>query len=435
MPTYKVTDPQTGKTLRLTGDSPPTEQELNDVFSQFKDAPADTPRTAQDSGEALLTNLPTKGFGQDLVRGLPATAGGMVGGIAGAAAGLPFGPAGVIAGGILGAGLGGASGEAVRQATAQGTAAAFPEQNYPILRPGQVMGQVGIQGATQAAGQAIGSGVGAAAKALRPGVNKLGAQVMRVGAGIPEKAGEAAMRNPSILLDAPSKETASGAYKAFEGYTGLKGLDDLAGARAKPWSASELYETALQTANKIKQGLEVGAQELYTASQAENALSRLAKYGNPDAAAMLGSGSLKEAGKLADDALGAALPEYQTLRTGYAAAKTADQFSSWLPLNKNTSPNVLRGVTAATTAGAGVMAGQPAALAALPLVSPKFYGTGLKAAALAGKIPAGVYRVGAQGAAGATGSALEQAYLNSRAVGSQPDPNWSAIGGRRPVYP
>jgi histone H3/H4 len=37
--TYKVTDPKTGKTLRLTGDSPPTEQELNEIFSQFEVKP------------------------------------------------------------------------------------------------------------------------------------------------------------------------------------------------------------------------------------------------------------------------------------------------------------------------------------------------------------------------------------------------------------
>lgn len=36
MPTYQVTDPQTGKTIRLTGDSPPTEQELEQIFSQYK---------------------------------------------------------------------------------------------------------------------------------------------------------------------------------------------------------------------------------------------------------------------------------------------------------------------------------------------------------------------------------------------------------------
>jgi len=34
MPQYKITDPTTNKSLTLTGDSPPTEQELNDIFSK-----------------------------------------------------------------------------------------------------------------------------------------------------------------------------------------------------------------------------------------------------------------------------------------------------------------------------------------------------------------------------------------------------------------
>lgn len=36
MPTYKVTDPNTGRVVRLTGDSPPTQQELEQVFAQFQ---------------------------------------------------------------------------------------------------------------------------------------------------------------------------------------------------------------------------------------------------------------------------------------------------------------------------------------------------------------------------------------------------------------
>jgi len=35
MATYRIIDPQTGKTLKITGDSPPTEQELEDIFSQI----------------------------------------------------------------------------------------------------------------------------------------------------------------------------------------------------------------------------------------------------------------------------------------------------------------------------------------------------------------------------------------------------------------
>lgn len=36
MPTYQVTDPTTGKKLRLTGESPPTEQELEQIFSSVQ---------------------------------------------------------------------------------------------------------------------------------------------------------------------------------------------------------------------------------------------------------------------------------------------------------------------------------------------------------------------------------------------------------------
>ena len=39
MPTYKVTDPTTGRTLSLTGESPPTEAELEDVFRAYEVAP------------------------------------------------------------------------------------------------------------------------------------------------------------------------------------------------------------------------------------------------------------------------------------------------------------------------------------------------------------------------------------------------------------
>ncbi|RPJ55915.1 MAG: hypothetical protein EHM12_11140 [Dehalococcoidia bacterium] len=47
MPTYKITDPNTGKTVRLTGDSPPTEQELNDVFSKVGEDKQQEPETSQ----------------------------------------------------------------------------------------------------------------------------------------------------------------------------------------------------------------------------------------------------------------------------------------------------------------------------------------------------------------------------------------------------
>lgn len=36
MATFRVTDPNSGRTIRLTGDSPPTQQELEGIFSQFQ---------------------------------------------------------------------------------------------------------------------------------------------------------------------------------------------------------------------------------------------------------------------------------------------------------------------------------------------------------------------------------------------------------------
>lgn len=39
MATYKITDPQSGKVMRVTGDSPPTEQELQQIFSKVSGRP------------------------------------------------------------------------------------------------------------------------------------------------------------------------------------------------------------------------------------------------------------------------------------------------------------------------------------------------------------------------------------------------------------
>lgn len=59
MPRYKVTDPTTGKSLSLTGDSPPTEQELNDIFSQVHgDQTSMTPEFQQDKSYPAEATMP-----------------------------------------------------------------------------------------------------------------------------------------------------------------------------------------------------------------------------------------------------------------------------------------------------------------------------------------------------------------------------------------
>lgn len=91
MPTYTITDPQSGRTMRVTGDSPPTEAELESLFGG-----AEKP-AARTWGDTLTDALPL--------------AGGIVGGVVGAAGGIP----GVMAGSALGGGFG----EAARQRLTQ----------------------------------------------------------------------------------------------------------------------------------------------------------------------------------------------------------------------------------------------------------------------------------------------------------------------------
>lgn len=59
MPTYTITDPTTGKTLRLTGDSPPTEQELNEIFTQTETpAPSNTFLPNEAKVEKMISERP-----------------------------------------------------------------------------------------------------------------------------------------------------------------------------------------------------------------------------------------------------------------------------------------------------------------------------------------------------------------------------------------
>lgn len=51
MPTFKITDPNSGRTLRVTGDSPPSQQEIEQLFSQFQ---VETVDTSAEQQQALL---------------------------------------------------------------------------------------------------------------------------------------------------------------------------------------------------------------------------------------------------------------------------------------------------------------------------------------------------------------------------------------------
>lgn len=90
MPTYKVTDPNTGKTLRLTGDSPPTEQELEEIFKTQDfgariDFGGDT--TQQPQPERSLADKAI-GAGEAALSAVTGATTGAVGGLIGTAEGV-----------------------------------------------------------------------------------------------------------------------------------------------------------------------------------------------------------------------------------------------------------------------------------------------------------------------------------------------------------
>jgi len=130
MPTYKVTDPSTGKTLRLTGDSPPSETELNQIFGSIN-APEENiggqlPTDLDFDTSMARRSLPS---GHDITRpvaGAVAPYAPIAGMVAGTAAASP-----TLAGSVAGGGLGywaGTQAEQLLNAYAQNK----PQQMTPL---------------------------------------------------------------------------------------------------------------------------------------------------------------------------------------------------------------------------------------------------------------------------------------------------------------
>lgn len=149
MPQYKVTDPKTGKTVVLTGNSPPTAAELEDIFAKVFQATPVSP----DVIDRLASYLPMAG----------GAAGGLIGGAGGTVIGMGVGG---VPGAVGGAALGGVAGEGARQAIQTWRGKETPRT------PTQALTDVGHQGALQVlyelAGQGTGKVVGAGLKRAAP---------------------------------------------------------------------------------------------------------------------------------------------------------------------------------------------------------------------------------------------------------------------------
>lgn len=72
MPVYVVTDPQTGRKVRLTGDQPPTDADLDEIFSSLPAVQQPTEQQPEQQDSTAMNVA--KEFGSGLARGAAATA-------------------------------------------------------------------------------------------------------------------------------------------------------------------------------------------------------------------------------------------------------------------------------------------------------------------------------------------------------------------------
>ena len=283
--------------------------------------------------------------------------------------------------GPAGAGAGAGAGTAIQEAARY--AAGKMGYQTPPTTPYQAGKNIAKSAAINAATAGLGPLAARARQIMAPGAIKAGAQVMRAGSGLPQKYGEAMLGNMERFATAQSPEIVSESYKAFERYTGLKGLGEMVKIKGRFPGERELEDMLFETALKAKNGVAT-PQELYFASQSASNLKMMGKMGNPRYATL--ESAINGAKKSVDEALEVALPEYKNLRSDYMFSKAAEQASSILPLNANQTPNALRAWGAGGAALAGTLAGQPLAALGLAAVSPLTYGTAIKGLYYGGQI-------------------------------------------------
>lgn len=389
--------------------------------SAFLDGPAD--HSAFLDAPAALSAVPSI-FHRALnfaEREGPPIAGGLIGGVLGA----PGGPAGVIGG----AALGGAAGRAIGRDVEYVTGSRDPLKDTALGNAGDIS----RAGLGQAAAATAGLQTEAVLKALAPPATKIAAGGLKVMAAIPEKSGEAALRDPAILNRGLLPAQRGAPYEAFERYTGLKGLGtqiENGELKAGDTSNAAYFDHAIDVANRVKAGAPIvdatgkvvtagkasysgeplTTQDLYSASQKASNL-KLGPFENPGMQKAIKSGVLDRAKDTADTALGKIYEEYSGLRKGNFESHVREDFGTLLPKNKNGTANVLRPVAAIGAA----MGGNPEALA---FTSPAVWGGMIRGAHAAAPAISGATSLAAR---------AEAANLAGQEASAAPTPSASMV--------
>ena len=238
----------------------------------------------------------------------------------------------------------------------------------------QNMGEVVKTGLSYGAGELVGQGAfGLGAKWLNAA--KAPASKMTTAlTGVPPRYSKAVYEDPGILSRAKPMEEAKDAYgQATGGMDGLRSPGAFQGATGKRYAqGGDLLKLASDTMDVHAAGTLTEQQALLGRQAIRQALYTQ-------------EGKVAQNQLLADlDALDAFLetarPGFKQASRDYFEANAANQFAQPVPLNKNQSPNALRGTGMAAAMWRGVTTADPSMMFAATLGSPWAHGLALRAA-------------------------------------------------------
>jgi hypothetical protein len=311
-----------------------------------------TPEPAQEEGtflnnavHGLTTNEPTKGVGGVLGRGaLPAIGSGL-GAMGGTVAGMGVGS-------IPGAGIGSAAGESARQSLVSAFGKGKPRRLAEVVAPVATEGALGMLG--QKGGEMVSGGVRRLADAALP-------QLTSFATKVPTKFTEAAVKGN--LKGAPTVKAAGSAYEDLISSGNMRGLDK---------SLEHVFDGKLnittgdwiEVAQRAKTMMNDGTLTPQDALWARQAIAKYQTAPRLQKESFAGvAAHLDELQTQLDDYLETAIPGFADVRNNYFRAKGKEAFDSWLPLNKDKSPDTLRFLMTSLAQPAG-----------LPIMSPKIAG-------------------------------------------------------------
>ncbi len=238
-------------------------------------------------------------------------------------------------------------------------------------------------------GELIGQGLSAGVKALIPSP-KTAASVMRVATGIPEREGAAVLRDPKLLSRAKSVSEAGEMYdKALEG-AGYKIESGGKGSRVAFGKTMLSPEQTLNKFDELIPAMENGQLDLQSAVALRQTASSHLKSAKGDWFEQ----PMREVLQNTDNYIEQGLKDFPAAVKAYREAKIAEEFGSWLPLNKNLSPNVLRSSAGLYNIVRGAQEGNIPQMVIGAGVSPKLWGYGIQAGGAAAPLIRGAEILG-----------------------------------------